>query len=153
MEITQEIAKNILTKRKVVNAPGVYESKIRVSSTVLLRETADEDGVYQPYRIVNTDLLNGYLAKEANALYKDGKFQEATNKGLTFRANLALAEKLDGAIYANIEVDEVELKDKSRALMIRTMKPMAAEKPQAFNFSFEEETVVVPVVNAELEVA
>ena len=39
MELTQEIAKNILTKRKVVNSQE-YMRQSRVSSTVLLCETA-----------------------------------------------------------------------------------------------------------------
>lgn len=152
MEITQQIAENILIKRKVVNTPGVYEAKHRVSSTVLLRETPDEDGVYQPYRIVNTDIMNGYLAKEANDLFNAGDFQGATNKGLTFRANLELANKLEGAILSNIEIDEVELKDGRKALMIRSIRAVAAEKAQAFSFTLNKEKVEVPVVDAKLEV-
>jgi hypothetical protein len=95
--------------------------------------------------------MNGYLAKEANDLFNEGKFQEAINKGLTFRANLSLAEKLEGAILSNVEIEEVELKDGRKALMIRSMRALAAEKAQAFTFSFNKAEVEAPVVESKLE--
>ena len=63
------------------------------------------------------------------------KYQEATNKGLTFRASLELASELDSAIESSVLVEETTLSTGESALLIRKMRPISAVKAQAFEFS------------------
>jgi hypothetical protein len=129
MIVTQEIAKNILSKRQVVHTPGVYNTKHRVSTGIYAWEETGE-----AYKIVNTDLMSGYTANEARNLFIAGDYAAATNKGMSFRANLELAEKLEGSMLSQVMIEEVELKSGEKALMIRKMVAKEATKTSAFSF-------------------
>ena len=146
MEITQEVAKNILSKKKIVHVPGVYECKHRVGTEIRAWEETGE-----AYRIVNTDLMSAYSAQEAKALFNQGEYQTSTNKGMSFRANLELAEKLEGSILSQVLVEEVELKSGDKALMIRKITPKEAQKATTFSFEDEKVEVKAPVIDSVLQ--
>ena len=126
---SQARAQGILSSKKVVFTEGTYECTHRVSERIF----EWEDG--SKYRIVNTNLMNDYQKKEVIALLQDQKFQEATNKGLTFRASLELAEQLESVIESVAKIELVEVAGGEQALLIRKMRPVAAKKAQGFGFS------------------
>jgi hypothetical protein len=127
---SQERAIQILNSKEVVSTAGTYKAKHRVSKNVF----DWEDGSGQ-YRIVNTNLMNSYQKKEVVSLLQDQKFQEATNKGLTFRASLDLSDELDSAIESTVLVEDRELSSGETALLITKIRPIGAVKGDKFNFS------------------
>lgn len=133
--VNQELAKRILSSRIVVNTPGKVEN---VKITNISEEVFNWENSNDEYVIANTNLMNTYLQKEAQELYKQGKYQEACNKNLTVRLSLKEAEKLMKGDIVRLLVDEVELKDGSTALMIKTGSLSAMPSVKTSKFSFED---------------
>ena len=166
MEVTKKIAERILSGVQVVHEPGVYETEHRVSAdTYKWEDSFDEvTGTKNPdrfYKIVNTKLTSSYLAEQANDLLEEEEWGKATNKTLSFRADLDLATKLQASIKSQVSVDYTELKKTGEtALMIKKMVPVAPKAGSSFVFRKKEGDVTdeiakslakaSPEVNAEL---
>jgi hypothetical protein len=78
--------------------------------------------------------MTSYHKGQVIDLLAQGEFQAATNKGLSFNANLELAEELSGAIECSVLVEKRVTKQGEEGLFITRMRPIAAKKADAFSF-------------------
>jgi hypothetical protein len=136
--LTKQSALIIISKKTLVTKPGTYQTKYKVSSTTHFWEETNE-----PYQILNTEITTPYLFDESKKLFFEGKYNEACNKCLTARVSPEKVEELEnsGCIDIVIEVDFIELKDGSKALMVvnsKSIKPRQAEKGKKLDMSIFE---------------
>tara|TARA_R110000796_G_scaffold2953_2_gene11313 strand:+ start:1176 stop:1604 length:429 start_codon:yes stop_codon:yes gene_type:complete len=131
MSLDRESAIKILKAKSVVSAPQKYTVKVNSVSAFDNGQTAF---------IVNFDIMNAYQKTEAMALFAEGKFQEACNKGLSLsiRATDYLPAKGE---TVDIEVGNITLKSGEIALLATSLIPRQAVAPTKSSWDFDEELV------------
>jgi hypothetical protein len=123
-----ERAKAILKSKQVISEEGTYKAKHRVGEKIFFWEDGSE------YKIVNTNIMTSYHRNHVIELLGQGEYQAATNKGLSFNANLDLAAELSGSIESTILVEKRVTKSGEEGLFITKMRPVAARKAESFSF-------------------
>lgn len=144
-----ERAKAILKSKKVISEEGTYKARHRVGEKILEWEDGGE------YKIVNTNLMTSFQKGQVIDLLANGEFQAATNKGLSFNANLDLAAELSGAIESTVLVETRMTKSGEEALFITKIRPVAAKEAQGFSFEdafMSEAPEIVTGVEAKAEI-
>lgn len=149
--LTQEVAARILNARIITNESGRVENVVvtNVSAPDFMWENTGDS-----YAILNTNLMNNYLAQEAMELFEDEKYQDACNKGLSVRITPEQANEISKGDYIKLQLQEVELKDGTTALMIKTgsVALMPAVKVKKFSFVKKEADELIKDFEKEVEI-
>lgn len=106
--MTKENAAAILSSRKLITETGKYYLKV-TNSTPFDREVAGGDSILT--QIVNFAGMTDYQLKQAKQLFREGKFQEATNVALTSSRRIGMDFIPKKGDICEVIVDYVALRD------------------------------------------
>jgi len=108
--MTHSDAVGILKSKAVISLAGKYTVKVTNVNPYAKGDTI---------AIANFNIMNAYQMEEAKGLLREGKFQEATNHGLSLslRAKDYIPAKGE---TVDIEVSEVTLKSGEKALLAQS---------------------------------
>lgn len=132
MKITREQAERILKSRTIINTPGKYSTKV---NNITLWE-----GRY----IVNTGLMNTYLAQKAKELFMEEDYQEACNTNLSVTVFINDNGEPSGHLpkkgdIVHVMADFIETKDGDQALLLQSCHEIPVTAPVGkFSFSTKE---------------
>lgn len=145
-------AKQILTSRKLVATTGKFTVKC-TNTNPFRRE--NKDGSFTDVTIVNFAAMTPYQLEQAQELFKEGKFQEATNTNLSASQLPGQYIPAKGEIV-DVEMDTIENKEGVSILVVGTIVPRKAEEARrisadAFSDEESEEEETVDATKAEAE--
>lgn len=106
--MTAENAKQILSSRKLITEASKYYLKV-TNSTPFDREVAGGDSILT--QIVNFNGMTDYQLKQAKQLFREGKYQEATNIALTSSRRIGMDFIPKKGDICEVIVDYVPLRD------------------------------------------
>jgi len=137
-ELTAENVKKVLSKRIAVLNEGSYITEGRLSEKSFSDSNWNEG---EPYRIFNTNLMTQYQFEKAKEYFKNGKYQEAINQGLSVRVSEKMANKIQSCFEIGVKVISVDNKVGDSIFVIDSkesnIKPIMIEKI-SFGFDISE---------------
>lgn len=139
--MTAENAKNIIKSRKMIETPGKYP--LKVTNVTSYNRVNDNTGELTEIKIVNFSAMTSWHLKEAVELFKEGKFQEATNKSVAASLRSTDYIPMKGEIV-NVIMDEITTKNGITGLFPISVTEIASKTTKNVSFDFEFEDVKIP---------
>ena len=138
MEITKEVALNILQSRSVVSEPGKYTVKV-TSVNPFTRD--NEDGSQTNTHIVNFNCMTQFQASQATKAFKEADYESAINSTSMTASQLSgqyvpsKGETVDIEVRTHLNKDGVEI------LVVDSIIARKAVTSKKFSLVLEEEPV------------
>lgn len=150
----EECLRIISSKAKnTIQNPGSYKLKttndthgLEAKANPLVSYEIKEG--FSQLTIANFNAITPFQLNEALALVKEGKFDEAANKGLSLGITNKSYYPTKGE-RVNVYVDNVELKSGESALFAVEVNEMPTEKAKSFSVADLEAMLAAPVKGAE----
>lgn len=139
MEITKDVALNILNSRTLVNEADKF--RVKVTS---VNPFTREDGTQTT--IVNFAAMTPFHVQKATKAYKEGRYDEAVN------GTSLTASQLNGMYVpskgetVDIMVEDFVNKDGINILVVSSILPIKAKTAKKFSLSLVEEAVEEPEI-------
>ena len=137
--LTREEALRIIKSKaaNTITEPGSYRLKVTNDTKALEalnnpKVTYEIADGFSQLSIANFNAITPYQLKEALALIKEGRFDDAANKGLSFGITNKSHYPTKGE-RVMVEVDFVELKSGETALLVDEINKIAASQAKSYS--------------------
>lgn len=129
----------ILNSRKLIVEPGSFQLKV-TSAVPHQRDNGDL------VKITNYAAMTDYHLKQAKDLFKDEKFQEATNQALSSSQRIGKDYEPAKGEIVNVVVDRITNKDGIEILAVVSVTALKTSKAASVSFAEVEEIEEAPLV-------